>query len=146
MAGLSSRGVDPSFLKWLTVNESRPYIERWLAAGHERYGRLALNPVPGSAVMRGDYLDAEPPRWLAPDIGSVFVLWSGYMEYGLAQCAWALFVANYAAMARADGEFIAAVTADMNGVVSVDVERDRLGDRMLEFTAWGCVVRTPPDS
>lgn len=139
LSKLAALGVDCSGFESLSLNESDPIVRRWVEMGAERYGRLALVAPPGMRVMRGEFQDGIIPDWLDRGHRLVFVLFRDYRSEGLARCNWEFALANYADMARTDGDGFAAVTEELEGVLLVNVE-EGLGDSVLEIEAWGELI------
>jgi hypothetical protein len=91
--------------------------------------------------MRGEFPAGTLPEWLHAAPGTGFILFfqpsRGHL---LARCELKFAIDNLVAFARADGDGFAAMTAELAGVLLVNVEEE-LGDAVLEIEAWGTFVR-----
>jgi hypothetical protein len=146
--GLADRGVDPTGLTWLSSEETSTQVRHWIDQGAQRYGRFALIPPQGSKVYRGEFRDGELPPWLdTRDLSQdVFVSFSrpaaGHKR--IARTRFGYVVENLVSLARADGDGFAAFTADLSGVLLINVDND-LDESTLEFDAWGTLIRNPDE-
>jgi hypothetical protein len=145
---LAAHGVDTARLTWLSSEETRSVVQRWIEDGAQRYGRLALVPPPDSNVHRGEFGDGELPTWLdaGPRRRETFISFSRPAggPRRIARCEFGFVIDNLASLARADGDGFAAVTSGLEGVLLVNVD-DRLGDSRLEIDAWGEFIRDDPE-
>lgn len=140
---LARRGVDGARLRWLSIEETEQLIQRWMDLGASRYGVFALIPSDDTDVRRAEYEDDRLPSWL--DVAShreVLVSFSRPADgqRRIARCDFAFVIDNLASLALADGDGFAAVTADLGGVLLVNVDEGFAGSR-LEIDAWGEFVR-----
>jgi hypothetical protein len=134
---LAGRGVDTANLRWLSANEASSVLQLWARLGPRRYGTFALIPPPGVSAMRGEFSTGTLPKWLDTSPRTVLILFfqpsQGHL---LAQCQLEFAIENLVALARADGDGFAAITAQLEGVLLVNAQED-LGDSVLEIEAWG---------
>jgi hypothetical protein len=138
--GLAERGVDTAGLTWLSSEETDSVVQHWMDLGAQRYGHLALIPLPNSNVHRGDFDDGELPPWLdtASRSRKVFVSFSRPAggRRRIASGEFGFVIDNLASLARSDGDGFAALTSGLEGVLLVNVDNN-LGDSRLEIDAWG---------
>jgi hypothetical protein len=134
---LAGRGVDTANLRWLSANEASSVLQLWARLGPRRYGTFALIPPPGVSAMRGEFSTGTLPKWLDTSPRTVLILFfqpsQGHL---LAQCQLEFAIENLVALARADGDGFAAITAQLEGVLLVNAQED-LSDSVLEIEAWG---------
>jgi hypothetical protein len=85
--------------------------------------------------MRGEFPTETLPKWLDTSPRTVLILFfqpsQGHL---LAPCQLEFAIENLVALARADGDGFAAITAQLEGVLLVNAEED-LGDSVLEIEA-----------